>query len=107
MGGRLSWYAHYLLSDHWRSTREWALERAHHCCQICKSDDRVEVHHNTYDRIGHELPGDLVALCHECHGRHHGKLSLIPERDPRISSSSTPKRGTWNVLRNSYRKPAA
>ena len=31
----------------------------------------AEVHHLSYERVGRELPEDLVALCPGCHRRAH------------------------------------
>lgn len=33
---------------------------------------RLEVHHLTYERIGHEHPDDLIVLCPACHADVHG-----------------------------------
>jgi len=63
-------YAEYLLSSEWQARRQGALERAGHRCQLCYSKMRLEVHHRTYERLGHELPDDLVVLCDRCHERH-------------------------------------
>jgi hypothetical protein len=53
-------YAEYLQTPHWRSLRAWALERAGNRCQLCGSAKELEVHHNTYERLGCEWPSDLV-----------------------------------------------
>src|SRR5262245_9907301 len=42
------------------------------CCQVCGRKFPypfygLEVHHNTYERLGNELPSDLIALCSGCH----------------------------------------
>jgi hypothetical protein len=66
-------YGAYLRSEHWKSVRAAALERAGHRCQLCNSPDRLEVHHRTYERRGRERPTDVTVLCDECHARHHGK----------------------------------
>lgn len=63
-------YADYLRSPHWRAMREWALERADHRCEHC-GNPADDVHHLTYDRVGGELPDDLVALCRRCHDYAH------------------------------------
>ena len=71
-------YAEYLESDHWRSLRQWALERASYRCQICNTSVlTLHVHHRTYARVGAELPGDLIVLCSECHStfHDHGRLA--------------------------------
>ena len=64
-------YQAYLRSPGWRAKREWALERADNRCQVCNGNDRLEVHHRTYENLGAERPGDLTVLCHECHGLYH------------------------------------
>lgn len=65
-------YDDYLKTEHWRVTRMAALDRAEHRCQLCHSEDRLEVHHASYERIWHERPGDLTVLCRGCHARFHG-----------------------------------
>lgn len=64
-------YADYLQSPAWQARREWAIALAGGHCALCPSSDRLEVHHSTYDRLGHELPSDLIALCSTCHERVH------------------------------------
>lgn len=65
-------YDDYLKTDHWRKTRMAALYRADHRCQLCHSNERLEVHHNSYSRLWNERPADLVVLCRSCHQRFHG-----------------------------------
>ena len=61
-------YIDYLQSPQWRVRRAHAIFKAHGSCMHCRRGGRpLEVHHLTYDRLGHEDPSDLVALCHECH----------------------------------------
>ena len=36
----------------------------------------LEAHHRTYERVGFEWPGDVIALCHDCHHDHHRALVL-------------------------------
>lgn len=98
-----TWYQKYLLSDHWKATREWALERASRCCQLCRAKVNLRVHHNTYARLGKELPSDLVVLCVRCHDRHHELIAQVPEVDPRVVQPSPNRPGKWNVLRGQYR----
>lgn len=68
-------YADYLQSPHWRDdVRPAALERAGHKCQVCgKENKTLNVHHNTYERLGRELPTDVVVLCQDCHGLFHAE----------------------------------
>ena len=51
-----------------------ALQRASYRCQACSSKDEIlDVHHNSYDRLGAEDPSDLIVLCRPCHSKVHGK----------------------------------
>jgi 5-methylcytosine-specific restriction endonuclease McrA len=67
-------YREYLQTDEWRWRREEKLEAAGYRCQLCSSEERLEVHHNTYERRGDEADEDLIVLCRACHSAHHGKL---------------------------------
>lgn len=64
-------YALYLQSAHWRTFR--ALYRASDHPQICLicNDPEYELHHVTYERLGHEFTSDVVPLCREHHARAH------------------------------------
>lgn len=65
-------YSEYLLSPHWRNTRNSALALAGYCCADCGATDRLEVHHLHYDSVGHEnIETDLRVLCHDCHQEEH------------------------------------
>ena len=66
-------YKEYLQTQHWINTREMALIRANYECQLCRSEYRLQVHHNTYKNIGNEKDEDLIVLCEKCHKKHHGK----------------------------------
>lgn len=70
-------YREYLESPEWKATRAKALERGDNKCAVCGRTDTLEVHHNTYDRIGAELPTDLVVLCNY----HHSTIHTCQERD--------------------------
>lgn len=75
-------YTEYLKSDHWKATRESAVQRAGNACQFCRSTERLNVHHNTYERLGEELPTDLLVLCQTCHGTLHAVENGRPTRMP-------------------------
>lgn len=64
-------YSEYLKSAGWQTRRAAALKRAGHRCQVCNGDKRLEVHHRTYERLGHERAADLVVLCRDCHQLFH------------------------------------
>ena len=64
-------YRDYLRSDAWRQRRNDALRRDGFVCVRCSGRKRLEVHHLTYARMGHEEPNDLVTLCSACHQAQH------------------------------------
>lgn len=64
-------YQEYLQSDRWKEIRQWALIFWDRRCVICNSKQKIEVHHRTYERLGHELLTDCIPLCAECHELHH------------------------------------
>ena len=67
-------YAEYLRSDHWREVREIKLRSANFICELCDGrvgDGRLDVHHLSYERLGHEMESDLQVLCRPCHKRVH------------------------------------
>ena len=64
-------YEQYLTTEHWATVREERLIFAKHKCEICNSNDDLQVHHRTYDNIGNEQLTDLIALCKTCHKLYH------------------------------------
>jgi hypothetical protein len=66
-------YRHYIASHAWRSNPVRLSEiaasggRCRLCFEPASGGLRLEVHHGTYARLGHEAPGDLIALCSQCH----------------------------------------
>ncbi len=70
----ISPYQVYLQSDGWKKRRAEAIDRAGRRCQLCNSVDSLQVHHRTYERLGNELPADLIALCRSCHAKFHDVL---------------------------------
>ena len=69
-------YSEYLKTEWWQQRRVKALARAEHRCQVCNSDKRLEIHHRTYERLGHERDADLVVLCRTCHQLFHDSGEL-------------------------------
>lgn len=67
-------YSKYLKSEHWLTLRGIILRLYGNHCALCRGESSLEVHHNTYERIGKELFDDLVVLCRDCHQRHHDTL---------------------------------
>lgn len=66
-------YVAYITSTAWRNNpaRLRELAAANYACRLCPNaaaaGARIEVHHRTYERLGNEIDGDLIALCSECH----------------------------------------
>jgi hypothetical protein len=64
-------YAAYLRSDHWRDVKKrYRASAMPQACVVC-GEARVDLHHRTYERLGHEELTDLVPLCRQHHGEAH------------------------------------
>jgi hypothetical protein len=68
-------YKAYLHTNHWLNKRSRILLERGKTCQDCHTsfpnNKSLAIHHLTYERIGNEDDGDLVVLCHPCHGKRH------------------------------------
>lgn len=72
-------YAEYLKTPEWQKKRRKALATSGMKCQMCSATNKpLNVHHNTYERLGYERPSDLIVLCVDCHAKHHDKLPKPP-----------------------------
>ena len=74
-------YKHYLTTAAWKQRAGDAKSRAGNRCQVCNVSGtvaRLNTHHRTYERLGHERPEDLTVLCQDCHElfSKNGKLKL-------------------------------
>jgi hypothetical protein len=70
-------YAEYLKTEHWQSRRKRSLILGEYKCRVCGNEERpLDVHHNTYERLGHENDADLVVLCRDCHQLFHDNGEL-------------------------------
>lgn len=69
-------YEDYIKSDEWKKRREWALYFWEYRCSLCFSEDDLQVHHRTYQRLGNENLNDLIVLCKSCHERFHERLFI-------------------------------
>jgi hypothetical protein len=69
-------YAAYLQTPELRAKKSRVHIRAGNRCVICGPVDKpLDVHHNSYDRLGgDELLVDFALLCRDCHSKHHGSL---------------------------------
>lgn len=72
-------YRKYLNTYHWKQLRDLKLSEVDNRCQICYNSIQLNVHHRTYERLGHEKLSDLTVLCKECHEIFHkyGKLKKM------------------------------
>lgn len=103
-------YNLYLRSYAWMQRRNGVITREK-VCQLCQSDERLEVHHVTYQRVGSERIEDLRLLCHRCHRKVEERgdkwvpltKTLRDERDRR-RELATRKAAAKKVTR---RRPAA
>lgn len=66
-------YNEYINSLEWERLRGLVLMRDKNQCVLCSSGKRLQVHHLTYERLGHEKLEDLQTLCYECHQKLHVK----------------------------------
>src|SRR4051812_17176228 len=64
-------YRRYLASDEWKRTRERAFAYHGRYCAVCGTTKRLQCHHLTYARLGHELMTDLRILCKKHHPKGH------------------------------------
>jgi hypothetical protein len=66
-------YKEYLKTNHWLNLKEKIHEKYYDQCVECGSAERLQVHHKTYIRRGHEKLKDLILLCEKCHSKEHFK----------------------------------
>src|SRR5262249_34604482 len=78
-------YEEYLRSDVWRKTKQrYNLSEYPKFCLLCGSKS-FELHHRTYERLGHEELYDLVPLCPP----HHTALHELLDQNPQLSVKDT------------------
>lgn len=58
-------YSDYLRGEHWALFSGGVRKKSCFCCGDKLS--KLQVHHITYDRLGEELPADVVTVCDGCH----------------------------------------
>lgn len=66
-------YSMFLNTVYWKTVAEEVKRRAGYRCQLCNSEDDLNVHHRCYEHKGTEIfhMNDLICLCHKCHEHHH------------------------------------
>jgi hypothetical protein len=78
-GPRSDWwrnYSAYLASPEWEMRRARILARDGYRCRRCRFQSATDVHHLTYERVGHELDEDLMSVCEACHQLLHSNKKL-------------------------------
>lgn len=73
-------YTAYLQSPAWQRVRARVLDRAKGRCETC-GKPATQVHHLTYERLGHEYMSDLLAVCEPCHLKHDAAYRTARERE--------------------------
>jgi hypothetical protein len=61
-------YEEYLESPHWRELSANVRSKP---CRDCGATEHLAGHHMSYERLGHELPSDVIPLCSSCHYKFH------------------------------------
>lgn len=84
-------YTAYLTSERWQITKDKALKRAGNRCSVCASTKDLNVHHNTYDRLGRESNADLIVLCRQCHALFHNVRGIVDVLSYNSTSTAQPK----------------
>ena len=77
-------YHDYIKSEAWQrkrrkffSSKMWktypeGLKAGKFVCYCCGSDNRLDLHHRTYKRLGRErISVDLICVCRNCHNNIH------------------------------------
>lgn len=68
--GQSTDYRRVLASARWRDMRKRRLLATRWHCEQCGKGEierDLELHHKTYDRLGHERADDVILLCRRCH----------------------------------------
>lgn len=61
-------YLRVIRSERWRLIKQRVVRERGNKCEGCgESGCRLDLHHDTYERLGHELLSDLRLLCRDCH----------------------------------------
>lgn len=73
-------YDAYLKSPFWMARKAAVIRHRGYRCERCGAEPStgLQLHHRTYERLGHELPEDVELLCADCHREEH---DIRPEDD--------------------------
>lgn len=85
----------YLNSEHWKAFRRFYFaKKKPKVCDFCKLKKKLDLHHVTYERIGREKIGDVVAICRSCHDEIHALFDV--NRNKGLQSAT-------DKIRNKYK----
>lgn len=73
-------YKEYIQSWEWKLRADETKRLANYRCQVCNSDENLNAHHRTYERLGNELQIDLICLCRKCHDLFHNGGTVIENK---------------------------
>lgn len=67
-------YLAYLRSPQWVARKAAVIRYRGYRCERCgvEPSTGLQLHHRSYERLGHEHPEDVELLCPECHRLEHG-----------------------------------
>lgn len=75
----------YYLSYQWQEKRSrFKKAKKKMLCYCCNSPHRLELHHQTYERLCEEYHDDVVWVCDECHEQIHLMYEVLPDGPDRL-----------------------
>lgn len=66
-------YNQYINSPRWQAKRQQALKFYGSRCMVCRSQQKLQVNHLSYENFGNERMSEMSILCSSCHVE-YGKL---------------------------------
>lgn len=73
-------YEEYLKSKHWQKVkRRFFSDPSRKKCAVCGIKHNLDLHHKTYENLGHEKLDDLIPLCRAHHELVHEYLDKAKE----------------------------
>ena len=64
-------YVTEVVTPWWKEFKKLLIEERGNRCEQCNMVKPLDGHHLTYERLGYELPKDVVLLCRNCHVKIH------------------------------------
>ncbi len=99
-------YKRYIKSAQWAAVKQrYRASKLPQVCRVCGAR-RVDLHHRTYDHLGHEPLRDLVPLCRADHQALHG-LQRVLRVNVTVATAMYLKGARIEAPLRSVRKPKA